>query len=83
MDNQITTECKVLRDPRTPDFFHSLTESDINQIASKLSNEPKGRFKEHLSPNIISEFIIFLSNIKPEMAAKFKRYKNRKQKKAI
>lgn len=82
MDKQNTTECKVIRDPRTPDFFHSLTDSDINQIALKLRDEPKGRFKDHLSPNLISEFIVFLTNINPEMVAKFQRYKNRKKKKA-
>lgn len=82
MDKQINTECKAIRDPRTPDFFHSLTESDINQITSKLSDEPRGRFKEHLSPNLINEFIVFLTNINPELIAKFQRYKNRKIKKA-
>lgn len=82
MDKQITTECKVIRDSRTPDFFHSLTESDINQIALKLTDEPKGRFKDHLSPNLIGEFIVFLTNINPDLVAKFQRYKNRKKKKA-
>lgn len=82
MDKKITTECKVIRDPKTPDFFHSLTESDINQIALKLTDEPKGRFKDHLSPNLIGEFIVFLTNINPDLVAKFQRYKKRKIKKA-
>lgn len=82
MDKQITTGCKDIRDPRTPDFFHSLTDSDINQIALKLTDEPKGRFKDHLSPNLINEFIVFLTNINPEMVQKFQRYKKRRIKKA-
>ncbi|MEC6128185.1 hypothetical protein [Acinetobacter ursingii] len=82
MAKQINTECKVIRDKRTPDFFHSLTDSDINHIALKLTDEPKGRFKDHLSPNLISEFIVFLTNINPEMVSKFQRYKNRKVRKA-
>lgn len=82
MDKQVTTECKVIRDPKTPDFFHSLTESDINQIALKLTDDPKGRFKDHLSLNLIGEFIIFLTNINPDLVAKFQRYKKRKIKKA-
>lgn len=82
MDKQITNECKLIRDPRTPDFFHSLTDSDINQIASKLGDEPNGRFKNFLSSNVISEFIVFITNTNPEMVKKFQRYKNRKKKKA-
>lgn len=78
MDMQKTTECKIIRDPRTPDFFHSLTESDINQIALKLSDEPNGRFKNYLSSNLISEFIVFITNTNPEMVKKFLRYKKRK-----
>lgn len=83
MDKPKNTESNVvIRDKKTPDFFHYLTDSDIEAIALKLSNEPKGRFKDHLNDKIIREFIIFLSNIKPEMIAKFQRYKKRKVKKA-
>lgn len=78
MEMQKTTECKTIRDPRTPDFFHSLTESDINQIALKLGDEPNGRFKNYLSSNLISEFIVFITNTNPEMVKKFLRYKKRK-----
>lgn len=76
------TECTTIRDPKTPDLFHSLTESDIAAIAVKLSDDPKGRFKEHLSEKFVQEFIVLLSNIKPELIAKLQRYKNRKIKKA-
>lgn len=82
MDKAKTIECPVIRDVRTPDFFHSLTESDIETIALKLSDDPKGRFKEHLNDKLIREFIVFLSNIKPEMVIKFQRDKKRKVKKA-
>lgn len=72
---------KKFRDESTPDLFHSLTESDIDIISLKLCEEPKARFKNYIDNNIIREFIIFLSDINPEMVIKFQKYKNRKKRK--
>ena len=48
----------------------------------KLIDEPNGRFKDHLANSLIREFIIFLSNLNPDMTKRFLRYKNKKKKKA-
>jgi hypothetical protein len=74
---------KSIRDKRTPDFFHTLTEADIENITIKLASEPTGRFKSYLNNNVIREVIISISDFNPDMVKKFHRYMKKKDKKLI
>lgn len=78
---QETIEIKKLRDERTPDLFHTLTESDIDIISLKLSEEPKARFKNYLDKNIIREFIVYISDRNPSIVTKLQKYKKRRKSK--
>lgn len=83
MLKEIVEDQKIIRDKKTPDFFHTLTEADIENLTSKLSSEPTGRFKTYLSNTVIREVIITISDFNPEMVKKFHRYMKKKDRKLI
>lgn len=83
MKNIVSEKITSIRDAKTPDLFHSLTELDIELIAVKLMNDPKARFKNYLNIESIRDFVIFVSEYNPLLIKKFQRYKNKKPKSGL
>lgn len=75
MNIKIKEEAKLIRDPKTPDLFHALTEADIDVIVEKLLKEPKARFKDHINTSIIREVVVSIAAQNPKMVKKFIKYK--------